>query len=375
MSFKYDTLTITDDNGTTVEGNEIPFTLEEDRADVFMHVEMSNCYTNYRTFAMSKDDDLVGSTLSPFSCYENERTANDMFFIRGKEFAMGPSSTYKQDDELGIEYGSGPLSQWINADGLYVTRDPSSPPEVVFPTYLRYRPTATTANPWRYAKVSKDELGKIQDAQHEYQMPTERVTPCGLNSISMYLDRAVVVRVDAEGTETIVDLDETNLAWDADRLFVKTKKALSRTPDGMGMNIKVKNDTDVPPGFMGPDDGDGGNFQDILSWLKPGPDETAVDLEDSIPVQRLLTWYRNPPSSSFKINLGRLPLLPQGDYKLRFTMRGTEWEQWGVITSITISQLSFFGSRNDAIPALCIVIGCLQLLFTAFLIVYKKKKD
>lgn len=351
----------------TTDAN-LTFTMDAERTDVFVHVEMSNCYTNYRTFAMSKDDNLVGSSLSPFDCDTHARGGNDMFFIRGKTFAMGPAATYKNDESITstqIQYGPGPSETWINTDGLFASpgvvaenaaEEGEEEETPKFPTYVRYRHDATGA--WRYANATEAQVNAIKAEAHEYQLPKSRIYPCGLNSMSMYFDR---FRLTDSGTPAKeVPFRQESLAWDSDIEFVNQKKALKASDDGTQMFIEDKGAKPV---------------KWEMSWLRPFlPGDEEHTLHNGIPIQRLLTWYRNPASSTFRMLLGKFDSLQAAEYTLEFLQRDPEWHEWGVDTKLVFSQLSIFGSRNYVIPVLCLIVGTVQLAFALFLAVYKKKK-
>jgi len=345
--------------------NNVTLTMDAERTNVFVHVEMSNCYTNYRTFAMSKDDNLVGSSLSPFDCDTHARGGNDMFFIRGKTFAMGPEASYKYDDVTKIQYGPGPSEIWINADGLFgppgeavgtgADGDAAETPK--FPTYVRYRHKANDA--WRYANATESEVNAIKAGAHEYQLPLSRIYPCGLNSMSMYFDRFRLI--DPGTPEKELTFRQDALAWQSDIDFVTQKNAL-KEDDNDATQMFIEDKAQKPVKWE-------------KSWLRPFlPGYEEHTLQNGIPIQRLLTWYRNPASSTFRMLLGKFDSLKAGDYKLEFLQRDPEWEEWGVNTKLVFSQLSIFGSRNYVIPVLCLIVGIVQLAFALFLAIYKKKK-
>jgi len=375
---------------STADGDILEITSEEGADTAYIHIELSNCFSNYRTFAMSKENALVGSTLSPYECDETSRSADILFQIRGKDFILTGNTI---QDFSGLNQFSGPkdtiLNDWINVDGLF--EDPTDKKDEVTGanpfernTYkgkiIRTRKKINendadaddTPNEWAYEELTTmDRFRKINEAWKDevidLQLPKRLITPCGLNSFSINLDRFEVVKLREDGSEgKPVPIDETELAWNSDTKFVQDRKQIRNHP-------KLKNVAEIQNDTIKKDLWN-------VSWLRPqlGPDENFDKfgkIVEGVPYQRLLAWYRNSASSTFRLFIGKIHNLRPGKYKIKIKQAGAEWGKWGIDTRLVVSKLSAFGSKNLVIPGLCIAIAVLQLSFTVFLLVYRKKQD
>eukprot|EP00397_Hematodinium_sp_SG-2012_P022907 GEMP01023768.1.p1 GENE.GEMP01023768.1~~GEMP01023768.1.p1 ORF type:complete len:408 (+),score=53.90 GEMP01023768.1:124-1347(+) len=323
---------------------------------VYMHAELEGIYTNYRTFTISKDDWIAGVGAVNFKCKLGE-TMQDFVYIRGTEFFENPPTRYVNED--GFFNASHPIRDLANGiDNLATTT-------IQVGDFLRHR-ASTSAN-WIKVTVDADNLDSVKALTSSIiQGNATTPRPCGLNSYSMFFDYFSLT--DAAGQA--VELDETDIAWQSDIDFVKEEKT-NTIPLIKGLHLSP-NDPDTGGVITMGDPKNSAPY--VISWLKGTVASDGVKRKDA-PFQRLLAWYRNFATPSFRMLLGKYDELKEGTYELKFVYVDKVFDNWNVKRKIVLSKLSLFGTGNLFVPVLCFAVGVIQFGFALVFTFYKKNKN
>lgn len=248
----------------------VEFELSEDwKSDVFFYYELGNFYGNYKNFVENREKLLVDGSLMKYKCTNSE----------------GASANTKED-----------------------------------------------AKAIRVSPASFADLGKhiTDDVVHEGE--EQELFPCGLVSLSMFLDEYSLYKVDVDGEPAQVDLNFENIAWKTDMEMFNAK-------------MEEANGNTTIDGKM--------------SWLK-------TDLMK----QRFAIWYRTSASATVRHLWAKIPGgLAKGKYKVTFDVNGPIWDDWKVTKYVVISTVSSIGGKNSFMGMLCIIWGVVLLLSGLFWLV------
>jgi hypothetical protein len=251
----------------------VEFELSEDwKSDVFFYYELGNFYGNYKNFVENREKLLVDGSLMKYKCTNSE----------------GASANTKED-----------------------------------------------AKAIRVSPASFADLGKhiTDDVVHEGE--EQELFPCGLVSLSMFLDEYSLYKIEGSGSDmkvSNVTLNFQDLAWSSD--VAHFDDVIVEENGEWKVRDKYKEVS-------------------FKSWIR-----------NDLLKERFAVWYRTSASTKVKHLWARIPEgLPKGTYKLNFDVNGPIWDDWLVKKSVILSTVSSTGGKGNGFIALsCIIWGVLLLL-------------